>query len=74
MSSHIFQLLCSFNAKNLQKYSFGGFRGVNVSKSQEVSPNHCGCCPAALTIFEDHFITFNLHPESYPIHYRTIRT
>lgn len=57
-----------FNAKNLQKYSFTGFRGVNVSKSREVAPNHCGCRPAALTTFADHFATFNLNPESYPIH------
>ena len=50
------------NAKNIPKYSFRVFRGVNVSKSWEVALNHCGCSPTGFIIFADHFIIFNLNP------------
>ena len=48
-----------FNAKNLQKYSFIEFRGVNVSEFWEIAPNHYGCYLIAFTYFADHFIIFN---------------
>ena len=51
------------NARNNPKYSFRGFRGVNVSKSPEVMPNHCGCSPTGFTIFADHFVISNSNPE-----------
>ena len=51
------------NAKNIPKYSFRGFRGVNVSKSREVALNHCRCSPTGFTIFVNHFIIFNSNPE-----------
>ena len=50
------------NAKSIPKYSFRGFRGVNVSKSWEVKLNHCGCSPRGFTIFMDHFMIFNSNP------------
>ena len=49
------------NAKNIPKYSFRGFRGVNVSKSREIALSHCGCSLIGFTIFADHFIIFNLN-------------
>ena len=63
ISWHLFQLLCSFNAKNFQKYGFGGIRGANVSRFREVAPNCYGCSPTAFTIFADSFIMFNLNPD-----------
>ena len=51
------------NAKNIPKYSFRGFRGVNVSTSLEGALNHGGCSPTGFTIFADHFI-FNLNPDT----------
>ena len=54
----------SINAKNIPKYSFRGFRGVNVSISLEVALNHCGCSLTGFTIFRDHFIIFNSNPAS----------
>ena len=51
------------NAKNIPKYSFRGFRGVNVSTSLEGALNHCGCSPTGFTIFADHFIISNSNPE-----------
>ena len=51
------------NAKNIPKYSFRGFRGVNISKSWEIALNHCGCTPTGFIIFLDHFIIFNLYPD-----------
>ena len=53
------------NAKNIPKYSFKGFRGVNVSKSQEVALNHCGCSLTCFTIFADHFIIINSNPDNH---------
>ena len=50
------------NAKNIPKYSFRRFRGVNVLKSREVALNHCGCSLTGFTIFADHFIIFNSNP------------
>ena len=47
------------NAKNIPKYSFRRFRGVNVSKSREIALNHCGCSLTGFTIFAVHFIIFN---------------
>ena len=47
------------NAKNIPKYSFREFRGVNVSTSLEVALNHYGCSLTGFTIFMDHFIIFN---------------
>ena len=56
------------NAKNIPKYSFRGFRGVNVSKSWEFALNHCACSPTGLTIFADHFIISILNPECFLFH------
>ena len=52
------------NAKNIPKYSFRGFRGVNVSISLEVALNHCGCSLTGFTIFMDYFILFNSNPDN----------
>ena len=52
------------NIKNIPKYSFRGFRGLNVSISPEVALNHCGCSLTSFTIFRDHFIIFNSNPGS----------
>ena len=52
------------NAKNIAKYSFRGFRRVNISKSREVAL-HCGCSPRGFTIFTDHLIIFNSNPYIY---------
>ena len=52
------------NAKNIPKFSFRGFRGVNVSKSRDVTVNHCGCSSTGFTIFMDHFIIFYSNPEA----------
>ena len=52
------------NANNIARYSFSGFRGVNVSTSLEGALNHCGCSLTGFTMFADHFIIFNLNPDT----------
>ena len=61
----LLQLLCSFNAKNLEKYSFRGFKRVSVSKFWKVAPSYFGCFPTAFTIFASVFIKFNENPSIF---------